>query len=239
MLRHVDSKKMGHAVHSWLDTLHHFSFAGYYNPDNMNFGNLRVVNDDLVKPSKGFDIHPHRDMEIISYVVEGELTHGDSMGNKSTLKRGEVQYMSAGTGVFHSEHNFGEKTLRFLQIWILPDKENHKPDYGDYKFNWEDRENKWLAIASGDKKSKAPIKIHADMNVYAAEISKDKELKFEVKEGRQAYMVLIEGGAKIGKISLSQRDALEIVEEDIIVKTASKAHCIVFEMEKAEQLDYV
>ncbi|MDR1940702.1 MAG: pirin family protein [Endomicrobium sp.] len=239
MLRYLDSKKMGRGVHSWLESIHHFSFADYYNPANMNFGILRVVNDDLVKPSMGFDIHPHRDMEIISYVIDGELTHGDSMGNESVLKRGQVQYMSAGTGVFHSEHNFGEKMLRFLQIWILPDKENHKPGYGDYKFKWEDRINKWLEIASGAKKSQAPIKIHADMNVYAAEISKGNELKFEVKKGRQAYLVLMEGDAKVEKINLSQKDALEIIEEDIIIKTNSNAHCIIFEMEKAEQLDYV
>ncbi|MDR2610288.1 MAG: pirin family protein, partial [Clostridiales Family XIII bacterium] len=108
MIRYLDSEKYGRGVHEWLDTRHHFSFADYYNPDNINFGALRVVNDDLVKPNTGFGPHPHRDMEIISYVVEGELTHGDSMGNKRTLERGHVQYMSAGTGVIHSEENLSD-----------------------------------------------------------------------------------------------------------------------------------
>lgn len=122
MLRKIESKNMGSINMDWLKSIFHFSFAQYYNPDNMNFGVLRVINDDLIKANTGFDTHPHKDMEIISYVVRGQLTHGDSMGNENTLNRGHVQYMSAGTGVYHSEHNLGEKTLRLLQIWILPDR---------------------------------------------------------------------------------------------------------------------
>ena len=121
MIKYIDHEKMGTADHGWLRSRFHFSFAQYYNPENMGFGALRVLNDDLVRPGTGFETHPHRDMEIISYVVQGELTHGDSMGNRQTLKRGQIQYMSAGTGVWHSEHNLGEDTLRFLQIWIYPD----------------------------------------------------------------------------------------------------------------------
>ncbi|MCU5336930.1 pirin family protein, partial [Bacillus cereus] len=112
MFRKVDHKNMGRANHGWLNTHFHFSFANYYNPNNMNFGALRVINDDLVAAQTGFDMHPHRDMEIISYVVDGALTHEDSMGNRGTIERGHVQYMSAGTGVFHSEHNLGDETLR-------------------------------------------------------------------------------------------------------------------------------
>jgi len=113
MLRKVEMKNMGKSDLGWLKSVFHFSFAEYYNPSNVNFGVLRVINDDIVKQGEGFDIHPHRDMEIISYVVQGELTHGDSMGNNRTLTRGQVQYMSAGTGVLHSEHNFGDEGLRF------------------------------------------------------------------------------------------------------------------------------
>lgn len=116
MLRKIESQNMGSSNLGWLRSKFHFSFAEYYNPNNINFGVLRVINDDLVLSNTGFDTHPHRDMEIISYVVNGELTHGDSMGNKNTITRGHVQYMSAGTGVYHSEHNLGEDTLRFLQI---------------------------------------------------------------------------------------------------------------------------
>jgi redox-sensitive bicupin YhaK (pirin superfamily) len=231
---------MGRGIHSWLNSIHHFSFADYYNPDNIQFGVLRVVNDDLVEAGEGFDIHPHQNMEIISYVVNGELTHGDSMGNKSALKRGEAQYMSAGSGVWHSEHNFGKDVLRFLQIWILPDGDGYKPNYGDFRFKWEDRENKWLAVAASTKNadSKAPIKIRADVNVYAAFIKKGKNLAFEVAKNRQAYLVLIEGKASINKTDMNDRDALEIVEEDIAVTTDSFAHVIVFEMAKPKPFEY-
>lgn len=119
MLRVVDSGNMGSSNLGWLRSKFHFSFAEYYNPHNIKFGVLRVINDDLVESNTGFDTHPHRNMEIISYVVNGELTHGDSMGNKNTITRGHVQYMSAGTGVYHSEHNLGKDELRFLQIWIF------------------------------------------------------------------------------------------------------------------------
>lgn len=148
MLRKINSNNLGTSDFGWLMSRFHFSFAEYYSPDNINFEVLRVINDDLVKSNQGFETHPHRDMEIISYVVDGELTHGDSMGNKNTLGRGEVQYMSAGTGVYHSEHNMGEDTLRFLQIWIYPDKNGYKPNYGDYKFNWDERKNNWHHMVS-------------------------------------------------------------------------------------------
>ena len=122
MLRKLDHNNMGKSNLGWLRSVFHFSFAEYYNPKNINFGVLRVINDDLVDSQTGFPTHPHQNMEIISYVVNGELTHGDSMGNESTITRGHVQYMSAGTGVYHSEQNFGDETLRLLQIWILPDQ---------------------------------------------------------------------------------------------------------------------
>lgn len=237
MLRHINHKKMGRGDHGWLESIHHFSFAGYYNPDNMQFGILRVLNDDIVAAGTGFDTHPHKDMEIISYVIEGELTHGDSMGNKRTLSRGEVQYMSAGTGVFHSEHNLEKKQLRFLQIWILPDASNHTPDYGDYRFKWEDRENKWLALVSSteNKNSPAPIKIHADINIYATHMTKGHGNVFESAEGRQAYLVLIEGSANINCLKLKAKDALEIVGENITIKTDDTAHILILEMAQPEK----
>lgn len=234
MLRYIDSKKMGRGKHTWLDSIHHFSFANYFNPDNIQFGALRVVNDDLVNPGTGFDVHPHENMEILSYVVNGKLTHGDSMGNKQTITRGQVQYMSAGQGVWHSEHNLGDELLRFLQIWILPDQAGYTPNYGDYRFNWDDRIDQWLPIASGDDKSSAPIRIHADVNVYAVYLSAGKDIDFKVGPGRQAYLVLIEGDAEMGGHALAAKDALEIVEEDIVIKTKSGAHVLVLEMEKAE-----
>ena len=230
MLRKIDNTKMGSSDLGWLKSKFHFSFAEYYNPSNINFGVLRVINDDLVKPGTGFDTHPHRDMEIISYIVDGELTHGDSMGNKRTLSRGHVQYMSAGTGVFHSEHNLGEETLRFLQIWIYPDKNGYEPNYGDYKFEWNDRKNKWLNIVSS-KEGNAPIKVNQDVNIFVLELDKDKEIEFKVEEGRQAYLVQIEGTSDINKIILNMRDGLEIIE-DIKIKAIETSHILIIEMKK-------
>jgi redox-sensitive bicupin YhaK (pirin superfamily) len=235
MLRYIDSKKMGRGIHEWLDSHFHFSFAEYYNPANIQFGVLRVINDDLVQPGKGFDVHPHKDMEIISYVVDGELTHGDSMGNRQTLTRGQVQYMSAGTGVWHSEHNFGEGVLRFLQIWILADENGYEPNYGDFRFEFEDRTDRWLPIATWTENaaSEAPIKIHADINVYASVVSPGGSLKFPVAKDRQAYMVLIEGAATVADIALAKRDGLEIAEEDIEIQATEQAHILIIEMAKA------
>ncbi|WP_454055375.1 pirin family protein [Clostridium sp. Marseille-Q7071] len=233
MLRKIESKNMGSSNLGWLKSKFHFSFAEYYNPDNINFGVLRVINDDLVQSNTGFDTHPHRDMEIISYVVNGELTHRDSMGNKSTITRGHVQYMSAGTGVYHSEHNFGKDTLRLLQIWIFPDQKGYKPNYGDYRFNWDDRKNKWLHMASS-KDGDAPIKINQDINAYSLELEKGKEISFPVKEGRQAYLVQIEGTLLVNEVELNERDGMEIVEEDILIKAKETSHIIVLEMKKQD-----
>ncbi|WP_346931295.1 pirin family protein [Clostridium sp.] len=233
MLKKIESKNMGSSDLGWLRSKFHFSFAEYYNPNNMNFGVLRVINDDLVEAGTGFDTHPHRDMEIISYVVHGELTHGDSMGNKNTITRGHVQYMSAGTGVHHSEHNIGRDELRFLQIWILPDNNGYKPNYGDYRFNWHDRQNAWLHMVSS-KAGNAPIKINQDMNIYSLELEKEKEIGFPVKKGRQAYLVQIEGNSIINSIELTDRDGMEIAEEDILIKAKETSHIIILEMNKQD-----
>lgn len=223
---------MGRSKLGWLNSIFHFSFAQYYNPDNMNFGVLRVINDDIIEAGTGFDTHPHKNMEIVSYVIDGELTHGDSMGNKRTLYRGQVQYMSAGTGVLHSEYNYGDKPGRFLQIWVLPDKNGYAPNYGDYLFDWEERKNKWLHFVS-NKAGTAPIKVNQDVNFYALELDADKEITFSVKEGRQAYLVQIEGSSFINDINLAERDALEITEEDITIKSKDSSHYLLIEMKKS------
>lgn len=231
MLRKLDHRNMGKSNLGWLKSIFHFSFAEYFNIDNMNFGVLRVINDDLIEGNTGFDLHPHKDMEIVSYVVEGELTHGDTMGNKNTISRGHVQYMSAGTGVYHSEHNLGDSAARLLQIWIIPDKKGYKPAYGDYRFNWDDRKNKWLNIVSS-KDGDAAIKINQDANFYVVELDEGKEINFQVGSNRQAYLVQIEGNSTINNLELNERDALEIVEEDILIKADKKSHILVIEMKK-------
>lgn len=234
MLRYINHENMGRSRLGWLDSHFHFSFAEYFNPDNMQFGILRVINDDLIQSHTGFDTHPHRDMEIVTYVVDGALTHADSMENQRSLTRGQVQYMSAGTGVTHSEHNRGDELLRLLQIWILPDKRGYTPNYGDFAFPWEDREGKWLQIVKGNKgQGDAPIQIHADINIHVTNLTNGQEAEFKVSEGRQAYLVLIEGEADISGHRLVSRDALEITEEDVVIKPKENAHILVIEMAKA------
>jgi redox-sensitive bicupin YhaK (pirin superfamily) len=240
MIKYIDHAQMGRADHGWLDSHFHFSFADYYNPENIHFGILRVVNDDLVRSGTGFDTHPHENMEIISYVINGELTHADSMGNERTLSRGQVQYMSAGTGVTHSEYNLGKDRLRFLQIWIFPDKKGYKPNYGDFQFRLEDRNDTWLHMAASteNKDSGAPIKIHADINAYSGIITPGKSLDFALAKDRQAYLVLVEGAARLrGKegssADLLMRDAAEITGEDFSVTAESGetgAHAVIIEM---------
>lgn len=235
MLRSIDSATMGRGMHGWLDSRFHFSFAEYYNPENINFGALRVVNDDIVLPGTGFDVHPHENMEILSYVIEGELSHADSMGNESTLTRGQVQYMSAGTGVTHSEYNHGAAPLRFFQIWIIPDSAGYQPNYGDHHFAWEDRNNTWLAIArdANNVASSAPIAMHQDVNISASFINEGNKLPFEVGRNRQAYLVVAEGKVRVNGIGLHAHDAMEITEEDIVVEALEDAHLVVIEMAQA------
>ncbi|MDR0927341.1 MAG: pirin family protein [Ignavibacteria bacterium] len=234
MIRYIDSKKMGRGRHNWLDSHFHFSFAEYQNPDNIHFGQLRVINDDIIQPHTGFDPHPHSNMEIISYTVQGQLTHGDSMGNNRTLTRGQVQYMSAGTGVVHSEYNNEDKPLRLLQIWIFPDKHGYEPNYGDYQFAIEDRIDKWLPMVTSydNSSSFAPIKIHQDMNIFSTIVSAGKQLEFEVATGRQAYLVLIEGSMEINGQQFNMRDGAEIVEEKFVVNATTDSHILLLEMEK-------
>jgi redox-sensitive bicupin YhaK (pirin superfamily) len=223
---------MGRGHHGWLESYFHFSFARYFNPHNVRFGVLRVLNDDIVQAGEGFDTHPHRDMEIISYVIQGELSHRDSMGNVHTLTRGQSQYMSAGTGVTHSEYNHGEGELRFAQIWLFPDRDGYKPNYGDHRFALEERFDRWMPLATScdNAENTAPIKIHADANIYAAIISAGKKIEFEVSVDRQAYLVLFEGEATVNGVRMNTRDAMEIVKENITITADSEAHILLIEM---------
>ncbi len=230
MIKIIQSSTMGKSNKGWLKSTFHFSFAEYYNPDNMQFGKLRVVNDDTVAPQNGFDTHSHKNMEIISYVVHGALTHQDSMGNKRELTRGQVQYMSAGTGVAHSEHNVGKDNLRFLQIWIVPDKNEHTPQYGDHCFAWEEREHKWLQIASG-KAGKAPITIHQDAEIFVIYMDAGEEQTYALASGRMAYLIQIEGNGTINGQALNEKDAAEIRQEPgITLKAIRPSHYIVFDV---------
>ena len=196
MLRKRHHEELGTSDLGWLFSRFHFSFAEYHDPQNMHFGALRVLNDDLVGPGHGFDLHPHSDFEILSYVVDGELTHADSMGNTHTLRRGEVQYMSAGTGVLHSEHNRGGETLRFLQVWVFPDARGHAPAYGDHRFAWDERKDRWLGIASGD--GTAPVTVHQDVRISAHRAG-GRAPAGSAGRGRQAGLPAAGGGLVQGR----------------------------------------
>ncbi|GIM07420.1 hypothetical protein Vretimale_11516 [Volvox reticuliferus] len=232
----------------WLESRFHFSFADYWDPARENFGVLRVLNDDLVKAGAGFGAHPHRDAEIFSYVVAGQLSHADSMGNKEALPRGCVQYMSAGTGVVHSEMNEGSETCRFLQLWITPDRRGHKPQYGSSVYDKADRHNRLLQILGGTGASPAwpktakpqSIHLHQDANVFVSE--SDPLTRFELSLGpkRQAYMVCIEGDLSANNVKLDTRDGARITGSSdsgpsplILTAGPSGAHFLIVEMEKS------
>lgn len=231
MLKKLPKENMGTSNLGWLESRFHFSFAEYRNPNNINFGVLRVLNDDIVHPMSGFDTHPHSNMEIISYVVNGEITHKDSMGNSETLKRGEVQYLSAGDGIYHSEHNLHKsEDLRLLQIWIIPPFTGLPRLYGSHQYKKEERQNRLLNIVSsqnGDSK----IKIYQDINIFVSEL--DKELDYKIQKDKQVYFVQIEGSSNINGTLLENGDAMEIVDEDILtIKPITKSHILFIEMQK-------
>jgi quercetin 2,3-dioxygenase len=230
MIKVIKHEDMGRSDRGWLHSQFHFSFAEYYNPENIKFGALRVVNDDRFDPHGGFDTHPHDNMEIISYVVDGELTHRDSLGNGSRLGRGDVQYMSAGSGIMHSEFNDTSEPLRFLQIWILPDTPNVEPAYGDHRFNWEDRVGKWMPIASGDE-GFAPILIHQDMKVLVSVLGADEMLYYDLDPARQAYLIQIEGEGMVNGNELREGDAAEITAtREVTIRSKTPSHYILFDM---------
>ncbi|WP_368031222.1 pirin family protein [Arcobacter sp. s6] len=233
MLKKLPKEKMGTSNLGWLESRFHFSFAEYRNPNNMNFGVLRVLNDDIIHANSGFDTHPHSNMEIISYIVNGEITHKDSMGNSETLKRGEVQYLSAGDGIYHSEHNLHKSDdLRLLQIWIIPPKAGLPRLYGSKRFEEIDRKNKLLNIVSGQE-GNADIKIYQDINIFVSQLDSNKNLAFQINENKQVYFVQIEGKSNINGIDLNNGDAIEIIDEkQLNIKALENSHFLFVEMAK-------
>lgn len=222
------------------NTRFHFSFANYYNPERMGFGALRVLNDDNVKPYSGFGKHPHKDMDIISYVVAGKLTHWDSVTQKEeSIGRGHVQAISAGTGVWHSEMNKHDDWCRFLQIWVTPPKRGGKVRYTHQGFELADRENKLLHIVGNpENKESSPLYVNADVNFYASEITDSRaNIEFELKPGRQAYINCIEGSMHVeGLPALNERDSLELTEPGKLSFSlkGDTAHFIIIEMQKTQ-----
>ncbi|KAL7557172.1 hypothetical protein ACA910_018325 [Epithemia clementina (nom. ined.)] len=204
---------------NWLKSRFHFSFAEYNNVKNSDFGVLRVMNDDLVQPHRGFGTHPHSNMEIITYIVNGQLTHQDSMGTKESLGRGSIQFMTAGTGVRHSEFNHGDTPLRFIQTWIKPNRSGLSPNYGSYRGDTAEamgqRRNKLQHLVSnvekqGATKEGTPVHVNQEVNAFASEMELGQKVVHELPAGHQAYLLCVEGGVKVNGEALDRYDACEI-----------------------------
>lgn len=213
---------LGGANHGWLNARHHFSFAEYHDPARMNWGKLRVWNDDEIAPGTGFDPHPHRDMEIVTYIREGAITHRDSMGNVGRTEAGDVQIMSAGTGVVHSEYNLEAVPTRLFQIWIFPDRRGAKPNWGTRTFPKAAREAGFEVLASGrpgDVESGA-LPLNANAAVMAATLKAGQTLRHALAPGRTAYLVPATGSIEVNGVAVSTRDGAAIVDEAEIVVTA-------------------
>ena len=213
----------GHANHGWLDTWHSFSFADYHDPRHMGFRALRVLNDDTVQPGEGFGTHGHRDMEIVSYVLEGALSHKDSMGSGSTIVPGDVQYMSAGTGVMHSEFN-GSATepVHFVQIWILPDRAGHKPKYAEKRFEKADKTNRLRLVVSPDG-ADGSLAIRQDVRLYASVLEKGAETALALTKGRHLWVQTLRGTVEVIGKALSAGDGLAASDETAFGFKAPKA----------------
>ncbi len=206
------SEERGHANHGWLDTYYSFSFSDYYDRKHMGYRDLRVINEDRVSAGRGFGMHPHRDMEILTYIIDGELSHRDSMGRGATLKRNDVQRMSAGTGVMHSEVNQSKEPVHLLQIWILPEAEGLKPSYEDLTIPTEEKRNHLRLIASHDGRDNSAT-IHQDASVYASLLDHGKSLELELKPGRHPWVQLISGQLEVNGTKLEQGDGAAISGE--------------------------
>lgn len=212
---------LGGADHGWLNARHHFSFAGYHDPARMSWGRLRVWNDDEIAARSGFPPHPHADMEIITYVRTGAITHEDSMGNRGRTGAGDVQVMSAGTGVRHAEFNLENELTTLFQIWIETDKPGAKPDWGMKPFPKSDRTGKFQVLASGDPTDEA-LTINADARVLGATLKAGESLTYSLAEGRRAYLVPAVGAVEVNGTALNARDGAAIKDEAEIIITAKE-----------------
>ncbi len=221
----------GHAEHGWLDSWHTFSFGDYYDPGHMGFRSLRVINEDRVAAGKGFPTHPHRDMEILTYVLDGALEHKDSMGNGSVMRSGDVQRMTAGTGVAHSEFNGSrDDAVHFLQIWILPEARNLQPGYEQKNFTKEDRQGKFKVVAARDGAGGAVV-VHQDMTLLAGSFAEGEQAKCSVAQGRHAWLHVARGKVRVNGTELEAGEALQVSDESAIEVTGVKdAEVLLFDL---------
>jgi quercetin 2,3-dioxygenase len=224
------SEERGHANHGWLDSYHSFSFADYYDPQNMGFGPLRVINEDYIEAGSGFGTHGHRDMEIVTYVLDGELAHKDSMGNGSVIRPGDVQRMSAGTGVMHSEFNHAGGETHLLQIWIEPNVRGIEPGYEEKHFDATDKRGRLRLIASPDARE-GSVLIHQDANVYAGLFDGEESASLPIAAGRHVYVHIARGSVVVNGESLKAGDALKAHGEiEIDIAQGQQAEVLLFDL---------
>lgn len=240
MIKLRKSQERGHARHGWLDSYHTFSFAHYHDPRYMGYSVLRVINEDVIAPSRGFGMHPHNDMEIITYMLDGELRHEDSLGNGSVIKAGDVQRMTAGSGIVHSEFNASDThPAHLLQIWILPERINIHPGYEDKHFDQSRKQGQWCLIASHDGREDS-LMIHQDMELYATQLKQGETVPYETKAGRSLYIQVARGeirliGENEPEKPLTAGDAAMVEgEQTIRVEASQDAEVLVFDLPAGE-----
>ncbi|NWN92205.1 pirin family protein [Marinobacter adhaerens] len=208
--------ELGGAHHGWLDTRHHFSFAEYYDPNRMHWGNLRVWNDDTIAPHSGFPRHPHRDMEIITYVRKGAITHEDSLGNKGRTEAGDVQVMSAGTGIAHSEMNEEDETTKIFQIWIMPNEAGLPPAWGTRPFPKGERSGSFVTLASGIPGDEDALPIRTDARMVAATLEAGDSTEYRIAAGRKVYLVPATGKIDVNGVIASAGDGVAVSDESLL-----------------------
>jgi quercetin 2,3-dioxygenase len=216
-----NSEARGHANHGWLDSHHTFSFGDYYDPSAMGFRALRVINEDRVAARSGFGAHPHRDMEIITYVLDGQLEHRDSLGSVGVLRAGEMQRMTAGTGVRHSEMNNSDKEAHFLQIWILPERKGLTPDYEQKEFPLTERQGKFRLVVSPEGQD-GSLKVHQDLRLYSTVLGQGEKTDYTLAPGRHAWLQVARGAGTLNGVALKAGDGVAVSEESRLELSATE-----------------
>ncbi|MCK9425116.1 MAG: pirin family protein [Ignavibacteriaceae bacterium] len=231
MINIIKSNQRGRTKIDWLNSFHSFSFSEYFDRQRMQFGPLRVLNEDFVDPASGFPTHPHKNMEIITYVLRGALEHRDSTGTHSVISAGDLQKMTAGKGVYHSEFNPSKvEDVHLFQIWIMPDMLDLTPSYEQITLIKDERKNKLQLVAS-NKKSEGRIFISQDVNLYLADLEKETEIKYQIQNGRGVFLQTISGELSVGEFQLSQGDAIEISSEtEVIFSAKSDTELMLFDV---------
>lgn len=233
MINYYNADDRGAAEHGWLHAKHSFSFADFYDPERMGFHSLRVINEDRIEAGKGFPTHGHKDMEIITYVISGALEHKDSMGNGSIINPGDVQYMSAGSGVKHSEFNHSQSDLtHLLQIWIMPDKANYKPRYDQKSFAEEEKKNKLRLVVTGDEsKNGEAIHVRQDVSLFVSRLDAGKTLEYKAKPNRGLWLQLVKGHLLVNNQQMGAGDAIFTEGEETLKITSEKdAEFLLFDL---------